>query len=249
MKPVIKFYTLFNSLPGLIHGFSTRQGGVSLPPFDSLNLGLSTPDDPQAVSKNRKLFFKTLGIPAERVVFPEQVHSDTIKIVRQPGNVAKCDALITDRPNLYLSIQTADCFPVFLVDPQKDIVAIVHSGWQGTARNIVGKTIRKMKVLFNVRAENILAVIGPGVQKNCYQVDGSVIPYFDPDFYKDDGPGHYLLDLQGAIRQQILNEGVPQQQVETDPDCTHCRSDLYYSYRRDGQRSGRMMGIIGLREK
>ncbi len=246
-EPKIKHYSIFSSFPKLVHGFSTRIGGISLPPFDSLNLGLSTKDDREAVLENRRRFFKALRIASERVVYPQQVHDDTIQTVTQPGIVAECDALITNRTNLFLSIQTADCFPIFLYDSHEQAVAIVHSGWRGTARNIAGKTIRKLKQTFNVRPQNLLVAIGPGVQKSCYQVDDSVIPYFDPDFYEEDGPGHYLLDLQGAIRQQILSEGVPGGQIEVDPDCTHCRSDLYYSYRRDGEHSGRMMGIIGIR--
>lgn len=246
-KPLIKFYSIFSPFPKLVQGFSTRIGGISRPPFDSLNLGLSTQDDRQAVVVNRQLFFKALNVPAERMVFPQQVHSDTIRIVTKPCIVAKCDALITNQPNLFLSIQTADCFPVFFFDPQEQVVAIVHSGWAGTAKNIVGETIRKLKETFEIQPQNLHIAIGPGVQKSCYQVDDVVIPYFDSDFYEEDGTGHYLLDLQGAIRQQILNEGVPNEQIDADPDCTHCRSDLYYSYRRDGQQSGRMMGIIGMR--
>ncbi len=245
--PIIKYYTIFNGFPELVHGFSTRLGGVSRPPFETLNLGLHTVDDTQAVHENRRLFFNALGVDPQRVVFPQQIHSADIKIVGQPGAVAHCDALITNQPNVFLSIQTADCFPVFLYDPVQKVVAIIHSGWRGTAKNITGQTLRKMHAHFNVQAANILALIGPGVQKQCYQVDRSVVDFFAPEFYETDTPHHFLLDLQGAIYHQLLNEGVPAEQIEMDRDCTHCRSDLYYSYRRDGKKSGRMMGIIGIK--
>ncbi len=246
-KPEIKYYSLFEKFPELVHGFSTRIGGVSQAPFTSLNLGASTPDDAERVRENRRLFFKALNIPQERIVFPRQVHSANIRIVNHPGIIAACDALITAQNDLFLSIQTADCFPVFLFDPNQRVVAIVHSGWRGTAKNIVGKTIRQMIAHFAVQPAHILAVIGPGVQKSCYQVDETVVLHFDAEFYRQDGPAHYLLDLQGAIHRQMTDAGIRGEHIEVDLECTHCRSDLYYSYRRDGKQSGRMMGIIGLR--
>ena len=246
-KPLIKTFAIFKNFPNLVHGFSTRLGGISRPPFDSLNLGLSTADSPQAVRENRRLFFQALGISQKQVVFPQQIHSANIQIVSQAGTVADCDALITDRPGVYLSIQTADCFPVFLYAPRHKAVAIIHSGWRGTARNIAGKTVEMLKAHFGVQPQHLFAAIGPGVQKNCYQVDRSVISFFSPEFYVPDGSDRFLLDLQGAIRRQLQREGIPDDHIECDTDCTHCRTDLYYSYRRDGQQSGRMMGIIGLK--
>ncbi len=240
---MIKRFKIFSN-SDLIHGYSTRVGGVSPVPFESLNLGKKTRDDSVNVEKNRDIFFGALGIDKTHCVFPGQVHSDTIQIVNKAGIVKNCDALITREKNLFLTIQTADCFPVFLYDPRNKIAAIVHSGWRGTARNIVGKTIMKMDGNPSV----MLAGIGPGVQQSCYQVDDKTAAHFDRKYLQPDGESHFKLDILAAIIDQITAAGVPAGNIEADRDCTHCRSDLYYSYRRDGENSGRMMGVIGIRE-
>ncbi len=246
MSLQIKQFSLFDSCPGLIHGFSKRQGGLSNAPFKGLNLGLTTGDDVFTVRKNRSLFFKTLNIPADRLVFPQQVHGDRVRIVDQPGKIPNCDALITDTPDLFLTIQTADCFPVFLCDPVKRVVAIVHSGWRGTAQNIVGKTIDWMIRRFESIPGKLLAAIGAGIQQSCYQVDEQTAKQFAKVYLLPDGVGRFKLNIQGAIIDQLLERGLPREQIEYDPTCTHCNKNDYYSFRRDGTNSGRMMGVIGL---
>ncbi len=247
--PEIRRFEIFRPFERyLIHGFSTRKGGVSKPPYHSLNLGLHTGDARQAVFENRKRYFDALGISEQRVVYPEQVHSDSIVFAKEPGIVPHCDALVTDQAGLYLSIQTADCFPVFIFDPVHRAVGLVHSGWRGTAQNIVGKTIERFEEHFDSAPNDLFIAIGPGVQQSCYQVDRVTAQHFSVKFLLPDGRDHFKLDVQGAITEQILTKGVPSRNIEIDKTCTHCQEDLYYSYRRDGKRSGRMMGIIGLRE-
>ncbi len=245
-EPVIKKFRLFKEFKELLHGFSTRRGGFSKAPFNELNLGLSTPDDPQVVKRNRQLFFKALKLPNNDLVFPQQTHSANVQVVNKPGIVPNCDALITNRKNLFLTIQTADCFPVFIFDAVKKVVALVHSGWRGTAQNIVGRTIKKMEENFGCKVVDLLVAIGPGVQQTCYQVDEKTAAYFEQRFLQLDGPGHFKLDVQGKIIAQLKECGVPESQIEWDSQCTHCATEDYYSYRRDGLNSGRMMGIIGI---
>lgn len=244
---MFKSFKLFQNYSGLIQAFSTRRGGVSLPPYHSLNLGLHTGDDPQRVHINRQRFFNALNVPPERLVFPQQVHGSRVVIATNPGIVQSCDALITNQRNLYLTIQTADCFPLFIFDQRRQVVAVVHSGWRGTAANIAGKTVAAMIETFGCEPQNMIAALGPGVQQSCYQVDEQVARRFDSRYLKDDGPQHFLLDVQGAIIDQLATAGIPEEQTERDDTCTHCTEELYYSYRRDGQGSGRMMGVIGLR--
>ena len=241
-------FDIFKPFDNLIHAFSTRLGGVSAPPFAALNLGLHTPDERQNVQRNRQLFFRELGISRERIVFPRQVHSANVEPVTKPGIVKNCDGLITAQKNLFLSVQTADCFPVFIFDPQKEVVALVHSGWRGTAANICGKTIEAMNKRFDCNVENLIAAVGPGVQQSCYQVDKRTAAYFEDKYLIPDEIGHYKLDVQGCIVGQLKEAGIPIVQIEIDRTCTHCAEHIYYSYRRDGQNSGRMMGIIGIRE-
>lgn len=228
---------------------STRAGGFSAAPYHFLNLGIHSADDLRVVRRNRTHFFKKLSIPENRLVFPEQVHSDRVEFVYEPGKVPRCDALVTDVPNLFLTIQTADCFSLFLFDPVAQAVAIVHSGWRGTARNIVGKTITVMVDECGSRPENILAGIGPGIQQSCYQVDDQTASNFDHAYLIPDGPGHFKLDVQGNILDQLLESGIERDKTQLDRTCTHCTEDLYYSYRRDGSQSGRMMGVIGIHNK
>jgi YfiH family protein len=226
----------------IIHAFSTRLGGVSPAPFDSLNLGRNTKDDAKNIEKNKKLFFNRLNINKSRCVFPIQVHSDTIVTVNRPGIIDHCDALITKEKNLFLTIQTADCFPVFLYNPLAEVIAIIHSGWRGSALNIVGQTIEKM----GGNPDHILAAIAPGIQRSCYQVSKETAANFAAKYSAADNENHFKLDLLAVIYDQLIEKGIKRNNIEIDRDCTHCREDLYYSYRRDGENAGRMMGVIGM---
>ncbi|MGD9488280.1 MAG: peptidoglycan editing factor PgeF [Calditrichaceae bacterium] len=245
----IERFNIFKQYPSLVHGFSTRKGGESKAPFDQLNLGLNTPDNRATVQKNRLLFFNALGVSENSLAFPEQVHSSNIQIARKPGVLKKTDALITNIENLFLTVQTADCFPVFVFDPVNRAVGLVHSGWRGTAQNITGKTIDLMKAEYNSRPEDLLIAIGPGVQQDCYQVDDDTAGNFSSEFLIPDGPGHHKLDVQKTIISQITRKGVLSKNLEINTSCTHCALDRYFSYRRDKEKSGRMMGVIGLKNQ
>lgn len=242
---LIKF-KIFQQFPTLIHAFSTRRGGLSVGPFQSLNLGLNSGDDKQTVLKNRQLLFDLLNINPNRLVYPQQIHSSNVSIVDQPGVINNCDAVISKSPNLFLTIQTADCFPVFIFDPKTMAIGLVHSGWKGTSENIVGKTIKKMSIEFGSKGENILAGIGPGVQQRNYQVDLTVASKFEKKYLMPDGPGHCKLNIQKVIIDQLLEECLILDHIECNNNCSYEAGDLFYSYRRDGKFSGRMMGILGL---
>lgn len=241
-----KTFSIFKDLP-VIHGFSTRKGGVSKGPFSSLNLGLHTKDNAESVKENRTIFFKQLGLKSENLVFPQQIHSAHIKTATTAGIVSGCDALVTGTKGLVLTIQTADCFPVFIFDPLKNVCAIIHSGWRGTAAAVVPETIKRMQREFGCSALNLLAAVGPGIQQKNYQVDEITAGHFEKEFIRKDGPGHFRLDIQSAIRKQLTDSGISKYHIETDKTCTFESVDLYYSYRRDGNKSGRMMGVIALR--
>jgi len=230
----------------IIHAYSTRTGGVSKGAFSSLNLGRSTPDNIDSVYENRRLFFKHLDILPENLAIPRQTHSDNVKTVRASGSFENTDALITNMPGIILTIQTADCFPVFIYDYKEHICAIVHSGWRGAAKKIVLKTLNKMVSDFSCKAGNMLIAIGAGIQQKNYQVDEETAKNFDSEFLIPDGKNHFKLDVQGAIIKQIKECGVAPNNLEIDTTCTFEDKENYFSYRRDGQFSGRMMGVIGL---
>lgn len=239
-------FNSFKTYPNLIQAFTTRKGGFSQGSYASLNMGVSVGDDPLVVSKNRELFFENISVPENRLVYPQQIHSNHTKQVSEPATINACDALITKEKNLFLTVQTADCFPVFMFDPDQLCVGLVHSGWRGCAGNIIGRTIREMQQLGS-NPQHLLIGIGAGIQQANYQVDQEVARQFDPVYLKADGHGRYKLNLQAVILDQIIAEGVPVENIECLNLCTFDREDLFYSYRRDGQKSGRMMGLIGIK--
>lgn len=246
-KPEPIQFDIFKNYSDLIQAFSTREGGFSKGLYATLNMGMSVGDDPLTVKKNRKVFFDHIAVPENRLVFPQQVHSKRVIQVYEPGTISTCDALITAEKNLFLTVQTADCFPVFMFNPRKMCVGLVHSGWRGCAGNIVGRTIRYLYEQLESDPQHTLIGIGPGIQQPNYQVDQEVARYFNSAYLKKDGSERFRLNLQKVIFDQIIAEGVPRENIQCLNLCTFDRDDLFYSYRRDGQKSGRMIGVIGMK--
>jgi hypothetical protein len=232
----------------LIQASSLRTGGYSKGAFNSLNLGLSTGDDITDIKRNRLKFFKSFKFSAKQLAIAHQVHSNHISIVKKPGMYAQTDALITNIPGLILSVLTADCFPILMYDPVKNVCAVVHSGWRGTSLNITGKTVKTLIEKFGSNPKSIIAAIGAGIQQSSYQVDPVTAGNFDKKYLLADGPRHYRLDIQQNIITQLLDKGIEKENIEVDGRCTFQESALFYSYRRDGKLSGRMMSIIGIKK-
>lgn len=245
MKTAYHSFQIFKN-HNIIQAFSKRSGGFSKGIYHSLNLGLTTADNIEHVNKNRQKFFDDHKIKIDKLVIPSQVHSDKILVVTKAGIYKDTDSLITNIKGIILSIQTADCYPIFIHDPKKNICAIVHSGWRGAVLNITGKTLHILIDKFGCKSNNILVGIGAGIRQNSYQIDHKTAANFDKKYIVSDGSEHYKLDIQKNIVDQILECGIPLNNIEKDDRCTFENSDLFYSYRRDGIYSGRMMGIIGL---
>jgi YfiH family protein len=241
-----KYFKIFAGY-SIIHANSTRHGGISKGLFASLNLGSNTNDSKADVEKNREIYFKHLGIERKQIAFPGQVHSDNVEVVEKPGIFPQTDALITNKPNIFLSIQTADCFPVFVYNPKEHVCALIHSGWRGTAMNITGKVLEIMNQKFKCQHYETLIGIGAGISQKNYQVDDKTAQNFGSRYLIPDGPGHYKLNVIAAIKDQLVENGIPKNQIESASSCTFEDKDNYYSYRRDAINSGRMMGIMGLR--
>ena len=240
---------LFRRFPGLVAAQTTRKGGVSVPPFDSLNLGTNTDDDPACVAENHRLLCDRLGIPVEALIRTVQVHGTEVCLVERPGHVEGFDALITDTPGIYLAIGTADCYPVLVYDPEHRASAAIHAGWQGTVGQIVQKTLDAMREAFGTKPESCFAWVGTGISGDNYEVGSEVASKFDRKYLKPspDDDGKFLLDLSTANRDQLLDAGIPADQLESSTLCSSRDEDLFYSYRRDHGRTGRMLGIIGVR--
>ncbi len=250
------------ALDGIAHAFSTRRGGVSRGPYDSLNLGLSVGDEPAAVHENRRRFFGTLRLEPGHAVRVRQVHGDGVLVVDRDlaaragfprallDEDFQYDALVTDLPGLALTISTADCLPILIADPRRRVVAAVHAGWRSTARRIAERAAQAMRERYGTDPRDCVAALGPGIRGCCYEVDAPVI---DPlaralpawrACVRDAGCGRWNLDLAAANRHMLEAAGLDPAAIPDAGLCTRCRQDLFYSYRGQGARTGRMMSAI-----
>lgn len=266
----------------LVHGFSTRTGGCSTVfGGHDLNLGRQKHDDPKIVEKNRKLFFAAAGVPrGTELVTLKQIHSSHIHVLEgAPQGVLVGDGVITDRPGLLLSIQTADCVPVLLVDPRRRAVGAFHAGWRGTAKRIVEKGVGMMAMMYGSEPGDLRAAIGPCIGQCCYAVGPEVVEEFHSQFdyagelfqdiFDDDpvktkypllfltarAPGHGPvgkqphLDLVAANRRQLLAAGVPTENIWASGLCTGCNTDRLFSHRKEDGFTGRMMAVVGIKPR
>jgi hypothetical protein len=241
----------FARYPELVALQSTRTGGVSTGAYFSLNLGNNTGDNPDVVRQNTQRLCSAAGIDPERLVSSTQVHGTEILNAVTPGRYEGYDAFITNRNDLFLSIFTADCFPVLLFDPRHHAVAAVHAGWQGCAGRIVIKTINAMEKAFGSIPGECIAYIGTGISGKAYEVGPEVAEKFEPDCCRLapqlQGENKYLLDLGRVNYNQLIASGVLASNIEHSRFCTLIQSDLFYSYRRDNGKTGRMVTLIGIR--
>lgn len=229
--------------PGIVAAFSTRNGGVSPPPL-GMNLSFRVGDDPVNVRKNREIFFGGLGIHLAQLAIPGQVHGTNVQHVEGPGEYPETDALISSGRGLFLCVSVADCVPVLLFDPLHNAVAAVHAGWRGTASAITLAAVEAMRAEFGTIPSGLIASIGPSASDCCYRVGADVSSRFPPFFVREE-KGESFVDLKGVNRSQLLESGLQPGNIELSPYCTISDSPLFHSYRRDGAKSGRMMGVIG----
>lgn len=246
MEPLIIRPRWAGRFPELCCGMSTRQGGVSPEPL-GMNLSFHVGDTTENVEENRRLFFGAMSIPPERVAFTRQVHRDDVHEARIPGGYEQCDALVTNVPDLYLTISVADCVPILLFDPVTRSVGAVHSGWRGSRAAIVRRGIEMMMTRFHARPESMYAYIGAAAGVCCYEVGEEVAAEFGSKYLHRRKDGNPHLDLSMLNYDLLLEGGLPHANIELADSCTICGVGLFHSFRRDGQRSGRMLGVLGVR--
>ena len=230
--------------------FTDRWGGVSLPPFQELNLGGAVGDDASAVRENRRLAASAgLGLDPADVVWMNQVHGNAVAVVteHQPdGSAPTVDALVTDRPGLALAVLTADCVPVLLADPVAGVVGAAHAGRPGLAAGVVPAAVAAM-VELGARPERIAAAVGPSVCGRCYEVPAALrdeITALEPDAWSQTSWDTPALDLPAGVRAQLARLGVQSEKGEMSHICTLESSD-HFSYRGE-QRTGRLAGYVWL---
>ena len=238
-----RFGQLFGN-KAILHGFSTREGGVSALPYDSLNVGFQTGDLDDHITENRRRLFQALEISSERVAIPEQVHGDQIIKVDNPGRYSKADGLVTNHPEIALTVQTADCLPIFFYDPVQGVIGLIHAGWRGTVLEISQKTVTVMTHHYRTKPENLLIFFGPSIGPCCYTVGSDVAERF-PEKYISEGK----LDLWQCNRDQLTHMGVDFHHIIMSRLCTVCHSKWFFSHRSSGGKTGRMVAVFMLKKK
>ena len=228
----------------LFYLFSDRHGGVSAPPYDSLNLGDHVGDDPEAVARNRRILQRRIGgLP---IVWMEQVHGDRIVDVKGPTERAgRCDALVTKCPGIALAVMVADCVPILMADTRRGVVAAVHAGRNGTLLDIAPKTVVHMAKRYGCDPRDIEVWMGPAIGVCCYQVSEEIATIVGKSVGEKYVNGRYL-DLKSLNRDRLIAAGVLPEHIMISDVCTCCDLD-YFSYRRDGV-TGRFAGVIALQE-
>jgi YfiH family protein len=248
----LPFYLFANMVkqPGLVHGIFTRQGGESRAPFDSLNVGLGIGDQPAAVAGNRRRVAACLGV--DQLIFCNQVHEDGIRVFKDGDRHGRAgfdheegsgDAMITDMPGICLAIQVADCQAVVIYDPDRAVVANVHSGWRGSIINIIGRTVAAMTAEFGCDPGSLVAGVSPSLGPCCaefvnYQLE--IPKRLWPYRVSQD---HF--DFWAISRDQLSQAGIPNENIEITGCCTRCHPDHFFSYRVE-QVTGRFVVAAGL---
>ena len=235
---------------GITHGVYTRIGGVSPPPFASLNVSLGIGDEETNVRQNRDIISHSMN--GARLIFARQVHGSSVAVLTRdrrvdgntPGEPITADALVTDQPQILLVIQVADCQSVMLYEPNRRVVANVHSGWRGSVQNIIGRTVETMKHDFDCNPGLIQVGIGPSLGPCCAEFVNyrNEIPLA---FWRYKDSNHHF-DFWSISRDQLLQAGVPVQHVESSRLCSRCRTDEFFSYRAE-KTTGRFAAVIGLK--
>lgn len=228
---------------GAILAFSTRRGGTSTPPFDSLNLGRSTTDRPDAVTANRTRILAALGLTIERLATAGQVHGSRIVEVTGPGHHPDCDALLTRVPGLALAVTTADCMSLLYVAP--GAVAAAHAGWRGTADGMPGSALAAICAAAGCGPEAVQVHVGPCIRGCCYEIGPEVAARFPAEVLRTDTPRAHL-DLPAAARRSLEAHGVPPGSIHDTGACSACEPHWYFSHRRDDGRTGRLWGVAAL---
>lgn len=226
------------------HGFSLRTGGVSLPPYDSLNLGFAAGDDPDAVGANLARLRLAAGLRSD-IATAKQVHGDRVvdETLREllPATVAQdegADALVSEHAPV--GVRAADCAPILFFGGGK--VAAAHSGWKGTRLRIAARTVAAMRV----PPRDVVAAVGPCIGRCCYEVSPEMAAEFRQLFGNEAVAGERHLDLRFCIEAALRAAGV--ERIEQVPGCTSCDSGSFFSHRRDKGRTGRHLAFIAPRE-
>lgn len=259
----VKIYTIpsFDKTKIVKHCFTTRIKGVSQSPFDSLNLSLNKEDKIDDVKENFKIICDALDISLDSLVFSNQVHGTNIKIVEEKNrdieyitelNQDGVDGLLTNRKGITLCTFYADCVPLYFLDVKKKVIGLAHAGWRGTVERIGEKILDRMHESFGCAMSDILVGIGPSIGPCCYEVGKDVFDKFNNNFTNTEklliptNRDTWDLNLWYANVIILISRGIPLENITVSELCTNCNNDLFYSYRKEKGKTGRMAAMIQL---
>lgn len=242
---------------GFANGFSTRIGGVSEFPENSLNLAGYDEDSEENIAENRRRFLNVFD-KNYALASCWQIHSADVRVVRDLADAAdgnyKMDALVSDAENVLLGVKTADCVPVLVADTKTKAFAAIHAGWRGTVQSIAINAIEKLKENYGTNPKDLICAIGPAATCKNYEIGQDVIDAFRENFPDSENlftptkQNHALIDLHTANNQQLKSIGVLPENIYVAPLCTMERNDLFFSYRKEKKlhgKTGRLMSVIG----
>ncbi len=267
--PLITFPVL-SQFPFLRHGFSTRIGGVSEGMFSSMNLGRGNgpiKDEKEKVLENFRRISKSIGVDLHSMVISKQVHKTNIRVVTEedrgkglvvPRDYDEIDGLITNKPGVTLVTQYADCVPLYFVDDKKKAIGLTHSGWRGTVAGIGRCTVRELQRQYGSEPEDIIAVIGPSICKNCFEIGAEVAEEFEKAFPKAyelkilekiGNSDKFLCDLWEANRQVLIDAGLREENIHISNVCTCCNDDILFSHRKSAGKRGSLAAFLAITEE
>lgn len=258
-------YPKLDRIPGIIHGFSTRLGGVSTGMWSSMNLSFTRGDEEENVRENFRRIADAIGFLPEDIVASDQTHTTNVRVVKEedrgsgitkPRSYSDVDGMITNVPGLVLATFYADCVPLYFVDPVKGAIGLSHSGWRGTAGKIGAVTVKRMQEEFGSDPSDIYGAIGPSICQECYEVSEDVIEefsrsfeqkYWDKLFYKKENE-KYQLNLWEANCIVFMESGIQPQNISMPGICTCCNPQFLFSHRASKGKRGNLAAFLGLKK-
>ncbi len=205
--------------------------------------GFTNQNFPYSSTNDRAEFAKILKLDYRKLIIPKQIHSNNVTICTEAGILIDTDGIITNSKDSILSIQVADCIPIFVYDAQKQYIGLIHAGWRGVTSGIVKNSIQQMKNLGS-NPIDIKVLLGPSIRQCCYEVGPEVGQYFEKKYQANGKDDRMQLNLQDVVSDKLINLNIQNENIFDVKVCTCC-SDQYYSFRRDGNKAGRMIGMMG----
>lgn len=263
--PYLTFPSL-SEISFIRHGFSTRLGGVSKGCFETMNLGYLRGDNPEDVDENYNRISRSIGLNRNDLVISDQVHNTEIRLVTaedkgkgivRDRDYQGIDGLITNTVGVPLVTFYADCVPLYFVDVKNHAIGLSHSGWRGTVKRMGKVTLQAMNQNFGTRPEDVLAVVGPSICQDCYEVSEDVAEAFSEEFtetqlqdiLQDKGNGKFQLNLWEANRNILLDNGMKRENIHLSQVCTCCNSDILFSHRASQGKRGTLAAFLMIESK